>query len=254
MGFSQNQNKALKAKLSATHVRTRVKNGFALSYVEGWHVIFEANRIFGFDGWDRETVDSNCIWKDNRAGRATCSYMARVRIQVRAGDHLIIREGTGAGHCEAKNMGEAHENALKEAETDATKRALSTFGNSFGLALYDKEQRYVRRAPKRRAASIKKGDVVWVVISEGGTLTEYHDDPVDFCAAIRFNLENLSDRDQLQLFWEDNAATIEDLRNAIPALQTEGGQHFSDVLASIYSARLQTMADDEEARHRPETA
>jgi DNA recombination protein Rad52 len=251
MGFSQNQNKALKAKLSATHVRTRVKNGFTLSYVEGWHVIFEANRIFGFDGWDRETVDSSCIWKDNRAGRAACSYMARVRIQVRAGDHLIIREGTGAGHCEANNMGEAHENALKEAETDATKRALSTFGNSFGLALYDKEQRYVRKTPQKSATGIKKGDVVWVVISEGGTLTEYHDDPVAFCAAIRLNLENLSAHDELQLFWEDNAVTIDELRKALPSLQTEGGQHFADVLASIYSARLQAVPDDEETAATP---
>jgi DNA recombination protein Rad52 len=251
MGFSQNQNKALKAKLAATHVRTRVKNGFTLSYVEGWHVIFEANRIFGFDGWDRETVDSSCIWKGNRSGRAACSYMARVRIQVRAGDHLVVREGTGAGHCEANNMGDAHENALKEAETDATKRALSTFGNSFGLALYDKEQRYVRKIPKKRAASIKKGDVVWVALSEGGSLAEYHDDPVAFCSAIRLNLENLSDRDQLQLFWEDNAATIEDLRKALPTLQTESGQHFADVLVSIYSARLQAITDDEETTATP---
>ena len=30
--------------------------------------------------------------------------------------------------------------ALKAAETDATKRALATFGNPFGLGLYDKEQ------------------------------------------------------------------------------------------------------------------
>ena len=251
MGFSQNQTKALKAKLSATHVRSRVKNGFTLSYVEGWHVIFEANRIFGFDGWDRQTIDSSCIWKDNRSGRAVCSYMARVRIQVRAGDHLVVREGTGAGHSEANNMGEAHENALKEAETDATKRALSTFGNSFGLALYDKEQRYVRKTPKKSATGIKKGDVVWVVISEGGTLSEYHDDPVAFCAAIRLNLENLPDRDQLQLFWEDNAATIDDLRKALPALQTEGGQHFADVLASIYSARLQAITEDEETTATP---
>jgi recombination DNA repair RAD52 pathway protein len=28
----------------------------------------------------------------------------------------------------------------KSAETDATKRALVTFGNAFGLALYDREQ------------------------------------------------------------------------------------------------------------------
>ncbi len=37
-------------------------------------------------------------------------------------------------------MGQAHESALKEAETDAMKRAFMTFGNPFGLALYDKTQ------------------------------------------------------------------------------------------------------------------
>ncbi len=246
MGFSKNQSKALNGKLSASHVRTRIKNGTTLSYVEGWHVIFEANRIFGFDGWDRETVDSRCIWKGNRSGRPACSYMARVRIQVRAGDHLVVREGTGAGHCEANNIGEAHENALKEAETDATKRALSTFGNSFGLALYDKEKRYVRKMPKKRAASIKKGDVVWVALSEGGTLAEYHDDPVAYCSAIRHNLEALLDRDQLLLFWKDNAGTIEDMRKALPTLRTEGGQHYADVLGNIYSTRLQALTDDGE--------
>jgi len=129
-----------------------------------------------------------------------------------------VPEGTGAGRCEATHIGEAHENALEEAETDATKRALSTFGNSFGLALYDKEQRYVRKIPKKRAACIKKGDVVWVVISEGGTLTEYHDDPVAYRSAVRLNLEGLSHHGQSQLFWEDNAATIEDLRKALPPL------------------------------------
>ena len=41
------------------------------------------------------------------------------------------------------DKGLAHESALKEAETDATKRALMTFGNPFGLALYDKQQRQV---------------------------------------------------------------------------------------------------------------
>jgi hypothetical protein len=35
--------------------------------------------------------------------------------------------------------------ALKAAETDATKRALATFGNSFGLALYDREQLHVKK-------------------------------------------------------------------------------------------------------------
>jgi hypothetical protein len=40
----------------------------------------------------------------------------------------------------------AHESAIKEAETDAMKCALMTFGNPFGLALYDKAQREASRA------------------------------------------------------------------------------------------------------------
>jgi hypothetical protein len=67
-----------------------------------------------------------------------------VRITVTAGGLLpIIREGSGAGHGIDVDLGQAHESALKEAETDAMKRALMTFGNPFGLALYDKLQREV---------------------------------------------------------------------------------------------------------------
>src|SRR5262249_8466419 len=31
-------------------------------YVEGWHVIAEANRIFGYDAWDRQTITTHCVW------------------------------------------------------------------------------------------------------------------------------------------------------------------------------------------------
>ena len=80
------------------------------------------------------------------------TYIARVRITVSAGAHgPIIREGTGAGHGIDTDLGLAHESAIKEAETDAMKRALMTFGNPFGLALYDKQQRQV--SPARGAAT-----------------------------------------------------------------------------------------------------
>ena len=69
------------------------------------------------------------------------SYIARVRITITAGERSVIREGSGAGDGIAMDLGLAHESALKEAETDATKRALMTFGNPFGLALYAKQQR-----------------------------------------------------------------------------------------------------------------
>ena len=49
MGFSDRQVKALGTKLNGKHVKTREVRGKTLSYVEGWHVIDEANRVFGFD-------------------------------------------------------------------------------------------------------------------------------------------------------------------------------------------------------------
>jgi hypothetical protein len=41
------------------------------------------------------------------------------------------------------DCGLAHESAVKEAVTDALKRALRSFGNPFGLALYDKTRENV---------------------------------------------------------------------------------------------------------------
>ena len=78
------------------------------------------------------------------------AYTAKVRVSVRAGEITIVREGSGTGEGRASTPGQAHELALKGAETDATKRALATFGNPFGLALYDREQAGVR---KTRGAS-----------------------------------------------------------------------------------------------------
>jgi recombination DNA repair RAD52 pathway protein len=47
MALSDAQVRQLRAKLDGKHVRTRKANGTDLHYVEGWHVIAEANRIFG---------------------------------------------------------------------------------------------------------------------------------------------------------------------------------------------------------------
>jgi len=84
----------------------------------------EANRVFGFDGWDRETVSAECVWQDARISPKACNYAVRVRIKVPAGKTIVSRDGTVLGHGTGATLGEVHESALKEAETDATKRAL----------------------------------------------------------------------------------------------------------------------------------
>jgi DNA recombination protein Rad52 len=136
MGFSAKQVKALRRNLDHRYVRTREAHGRELSYIEGWYAISEANRIFGFDGWSRETVESRCVLARENRGAFLAVYTARVRISVRAGGTMIIREGHGSGEGRGASPGEVHDTALKAAETDATKRALATFGKPFGLALY----------------------------------------------------------------------------------------------------------------------
>ena len=175
--------KALAGPLDPKHVSERSQAGRTLSYIEGWHAITEANRIFGFDGWVRETISMDCVHSGKNAkGNDACTYVAKVRIT--AGD--IVREGTGAGHGFSKQPGDAHESAVKEAETDAMKRALMTFGNKFGLALYDKTQANVRvddgrlsNAKARPVAekinkdidgsqTVEELDAKWKIIQEDG--------------------------------------------------------------------------------------
>jgi DNA repair and recombination protein RAD52 len=149
--FTDEQKAALAADLNTKNVKQRSQSGRQVSYIEGWHAIAEANRIFGFDGWERATIDMKCVAENERqigAQKApgwAVTYTAKVRVVVagKDGQPGLVREGYGAGHGIDRDLGLAHESALKEAETDAMKRALMTFGNPFGLALYDKTQAHV---------------------------------------------------------------------------------------------------------------
>ncbi len=137
MGFSSKQLAALRRNVEERHIRVRQSNnGRELSYLEGWYVISQANRIFGFDGWSRETLESKCVLSRENRGYFTAVYTAKVRLTVQANGATIIREGHGTGEGRGEFAGEVHDTALKAAETDATKRALATFGRPFGLELY----------------------------------------------------------------------------------------------------------------------
>jgi len=126
--LSPEQTAALAAPLNRANVQTRSQAGRSFNYLEGWVAIREANRIFGFDGWQRETIELRCvaesqrpIGRDQKPGWGV-TYIARVRIRLgsqASGATSLVREGSGAGHGIDVDLGLAHESALKEAETDA---------------------------------------------------------------------------------------------------------------------------------------
>ena len=147
MTFSQDTVLKLQGSLDPSRIKSRE----GMSYIMAWDATDTANHIFGFDGWDRETTYEQVAENEREMGPENrkymgwaVSYIAKVRITVRAVDPetenetIVFRDGTGAGHGYDRDLGKAHESAIKEAESDAMKRALSQFGNQFGLALYDK--------------------------------------------------------------------------------------------------------------------
>jgi hypothetical protein len=206
MAFTGDQIKELKAKLESKHVKTRNADGASLHYVEGWHVIAEANRIFGFDAWDRKTLATICVWSGERGAYHAAAYTAKVRVRVRAGDITIVREGSGTGEARAPTPGQAHELALKGAETDATKRALATFGNPFGLALYDREQQGVRKSKQRERSSSSLSP--WTLRAGSGAEKASFAKPSEFASALRKAMTDAEDIETLFAVWEHNIESV----------------------------------------------
>jgi len=97
MGFSSKQVAALRRNGDTRHIRVRQGNGRELSYLEGWYVISQANRIFGFDGWSRETLESKCVLSRENRGYFTALYTAKVRLTIQANGVTIIPRRTRHG-------------------------------------------------------------------------------------------------------------------------------------------------------------
>ena len=232
MEFRPEQVRQLKAKLKARHVKTRQAEGALLHYVEGWHSIAEANRIFGFDAWDRRTISSKCVQSERSGRMHFAAYVAKVRISVRAGDITIIREGSGMGEGAARTPGKAHELALKGAETDATKRALATFGNPFGLALYDPEQAGVGR-PRGEKACDPDDSGPWVLRTATGSSQKTLEKPEGFAAALREAMDNAEDIEALFAVWEQNVETVRAINRHLRSRAPVSGALAQDLVAHL---------------------
>ena len=154
MTFTKEQTEQLNQPIDPKVVAFRKQGNMQLAYLESWYVINEANRIFGFDGWQSETVQLDCVQSDEFC----VTYIAKVRVTI--GD--VIREGVGAGHGKGKsvNLGDKHESAVKEAESDARKRAFMQFGSQFGLSLYDRTKAWKNPKKDRTPVSTQNLTVV----------------------------------------------------------------------------------------------
>jgi DNA recombination protein Rad52 len=243
MAFTEAQVKYLEAKLDSKHVKTRQVQEAVLAYVEGWHVIAEANRIFGYDAWDRQTLRTQCVWSGMANRRHAVAYTAKVRIVVRAGSITITREGCGSSEAKAFAPGEAHELAIKAAETDATKRALATFGNPFGLALYDRELAGVRnRKALELATSSTRDPTTWTLRTDKGAAGPCFDKPEDFAQALKKTMAGVMDIERLFGLWEQNVDTVRAMNRSLKR-ECKGGDLAQSLVAHLKQCAVALAKD-----------
>jgi len=143
--FNDKQNQVLAYELDSSRIKSRQKGNITLSYLEGFDIIETANKIFGYGNWDYGIVKLEKVSQEVNANQNhVICYLARIEIVVHDLQHAkdVSREDVGFGTGIAKTLADAHENGAKEAVTDAIKRTLKSFGNQFGLSLYDKTRQH----------------------------------------------------------------------------------------------------------------
>lgn len=202
----------LSARLDPSNVKKPDgKFGPKGDYIEGWHAIAEANRIFGFGNWSYtiKTMikDSLTEGLDSR-GQSQWQAAYTCIVTVTVGD--VTREDVGFGSGFSKQVGDAIEGATKEAVTDALKRALRTFGNPFGLALYDKSRANVGRDEPKFDARAAADRLITAINKRKGN------------------------RDDLQALWTVEKAVLAELPEAM----------FEEVKASFAAAAPKPAAPD----------
>ena len=143
--FNENQLKILNEELNSSRIKTREKGNVSLSYIEGFDVIDTANLIFGYGNWSYLISKLEQVSQEqNHNQNFVVCYKAVVKLIVKDDNHSksIFRQDVGFGTGVSKTLADSHENAGKEAVTDALKRAMRSFGNQFGNSLYDKTKNH----------------------------------------------------------------------------------------------------------------
>ena len=124
--------------LNPARVAKRSQAGRSLSYLEAWDVKAHLNRIFGFCNWNAEVLTADLAFEEqNEKGQWNVGYKVVLRLTIGQGWDGAIYTEAAVGSATLPQRGEAHDMAVKTAESDALKRAAINLGTQFGLSLYD---------------------------------------------------------------------------------------------------------------------
>ena len=119
------------------------KDGKGFAHVEAWDIRRTMNKIFGFAEWSARVEQMELISErevQTKAGKPAWNVVYRARCTLEVGvDSLIGCAYTewAAGESTNPILAEAHDQAIKTAESQAFKRCAVNLGDQFGLSLYN---------------------------------------------------------------------------------------------------------------------
>ena len=160
LGLTKEQYLVLLQPLADDRVASRRQgtSGPQLSYLESWDVKAHLTRIFGFGGYTSEVLEESLVyeaWREpwetpgkkagdppvQHAGQWQVAWKVRLRLAVPQLAPGGIYTEVAIGSSSLPDRGEAHDMAVKTAESDALKRAAINLGTQFGLSLYNRGNR-----------------------------------------------------------------------------------------------------------------
>lgn len=125
----------------------RVQHLNGQSHVEQWDIRRHLIRAFGFGGFDIDTKALDLVREieippanPNGKPRWTVVYRAELRLTIKSSDGSEIahyEDGASGGAQNQPSIGDAHDQAMKTALSQALKRCAVNLGDQFGLSLYN---------------------------------------------------------------------------------------------------------------------
>lgn len=125
----------------------RVHQLRGLAHMEAYDIRAHLNRVFGFARWSADVVSMELLYERFHQGKGgkdavSVGYRAGLCLAVNAPDGSRLASYTeyaagSASSFPVAKQSDAHDMAIKTAESQALKRAAVNLGDQFGLSLYN---------------------------------------------------------------------------------------------------------------------